>query len=395
MSAQGNVTSSWGGSIVEHGGLYHMFAAEMANGCKLNSFLTNSVCIHATSLHPVGPFEKQSTVVGAYCHNPAITLRPYPNGSALWVLFHVADVGTDRGPPKNCSHPGDLPAVAKSSGANTDTSPQHYALSPAGPWRPIPLTGAMAACNNPAPFVHRNGTFYVVCRPDYQMYRTDDVLSGVWMAVSNLTNHNGSNWREWGLPGQLDGHYEDPVMWVDDGDNFHVISHVYRMGPDAKVCTAGHDGAVVSGHYFSPDGHRETPAQPSSDWSSLSHDADNVCACRRLACERRGAVREHRHTPLRDGRRRQQCHATAAALQHARASEAAAGLTRQSHPPEQWRVYRTVLQWAVRELQVQLPRLYECVAARHGGSAREPTTQVHRRVQPASTTSRSAVPPGV
>jgi hypothetical protein len=34
------------------------------------------------------------------------------------------------------------------------------------------------------------------------------------------------------------------VLWVDSADNFHVISHVYRMGEDAKVCTQGHDGAV-------------------------------------------------------------------------------------------------------------------------------------------------------
>ena len=43
-------------------------------------------------------------------------------------------------------------------------------------------------------------------------------------------------------------------MWVDSADNFHVVSHVYRMGPDAKICTAGHNGSIVSGHYFSQDG---------------------------------------------------------------------------------------------------------------------------------------------
>lgn len=112
-----------------------------------------------------------------------------------------------------------------------------------------------------------------------------------------MTDHNGTNWRNWGLPGQLDGHYEcvsarwsstarqprgvslllaaswlshcrhtsafiggpqerlrssctvscrDPVMWVDGSGSFHVISHVYRMTADAKVCSTGHDGAVVS-----------------------------------------------------------------------------------------------------------------------------------------------------
>ena len=44
MSASGHNTTSWGGSIVHDAGtqLYHMFAAEMENDCKLNSFLTKN-----------------------------------------------------------------------------------------------------------------------------------------------------------------------------------------------------------------------------------------------------------------------------------------------------------------------------------------------------------------
>ena len=41
------------------------------------------------------------------------------------------------------------------------------------------------------------------------------------------------------------------VLWVDSADNFHVISHVYRMGEDAKVCTQGHDGAVRASATYS------------------------------------------------------------------------------------------------------------------------------------------------
>ncbi len=33
-----------------------------------------------------------------------------------------------------------------------------------------------------------------------------------------------------------------------------MLYHVYRVGGDAHNCLPGHDGAVVSGHYFSPDG---------------------------------------------------------------------------------------------------------------------------------------------
>ena len=46
-------------------------------------------------------------------------------------------------------------------------------------------------------------------------------------------------------------------FWVDARGNFHVIYHVYRTGPvggDAHNCLPGHDGSIVSGHYYSADG---------------------------------------------------------------------------------------------------------------------------------------------
>eukprot|EP01047_Picozoa_sp_COSAG01_P036551 COSAG01_NODE_2858_length_6960_cov_31.694797_3_plen_427_part_00 len=261
MSASGHNTTSWGGSIVHDAGtqLYHMFAAEMENDCKLNSFLTNSACIHATSKSPTGPFEKQDVVVGPYCHNPAITVRQFANGSSLWVLFHVADVGTDRGPPKDCASESapELPLepLGSTRATNSDTSTQHWSSGPDGPWHPIAIAGPMANCNNPAPFVHKNGSWYVVCRPNYGLWRSDNILGGEWSLVANITTQMGGNWRTWKVEGQLDGHYEDPVMWVDGNGGWHVISHVYRMDSDAKICTPGHNGSVVSGHYFSEDGH--------------------------------------------------------------------------------------------------------------------------------------------
>jgi len=51
------------------------------------------------------------------------------------------------------------------------------------------------------------------------------------------------------------GVYEDPFLYIDTRGNFHLILHVYRTsGTDSQVCQPGHDGSVVSGHWFSPDG---------------------------------------------------------------------------------------------------------------------------------------------
>jgi hypothetical protein len=58
-----------------------------------------------------------------------------------------------------------------------------------------------------------------------------------------------------------------PFLYIDARGNFHILYHVYRTGPvggDAHNCLPGHDGAVVSGHYFSEDGLAwfTSPTQP-------------------------------------------------------------------------------------------------------------------------------------
>ena len=62
----GMTASSWGGSVVQGpDGLFHMFAAEFVNNCGLNTWLSNSVVVHATSPDPLTvPFERRSVVRG-------------------------------------------------------------------------------------------------------------------------------------------------------------------------------------------------------------------------------------------------------------------------------------------------------------------------------------------
>lgn len=46
-----------GGSIIQdEAGKFHMFAAEMSNGCGLNTWTTNSIIVSATSDMPEGPY---------------------------------------------------------------------------------------------------------------------------------------------------------------------------------------------------------------------------------------------------------------------------------------------------------------------------------------------------
>jgi len=51
------------------------------------------------------------------------------------------------------------------------------------------------------------------------------------------------------------GSYEDANLHIDARGYWHMLYHVYVLdGADATICSPGHNGSVVSGHYYSPDG---------------------------------------------------------------------------------------------------------------------------------------------
>ena len=114
------------------------------------------------------------------------------------------------------------------------------AYAPGGPFLPAP---PLPRCNNPAPWLMKNGTWLIVCE-GFQLWRADTVW-GPWAHVTTIRSSAGA---------PIPGAYEDPFFFVDAQGHFHVIYHVYRTTADAHNCLPGHDGAVVSGHYFSMDG---------------------------------------------------------------------------------------------------------------------------------------------
>jgi hypothetical protein len=234
--------TTWGGSIALDpvGGLYHMYVAEMMNECPLSTWGQNSRCTHAVSATPEGPYAFADVAVTNWCHNPAIVLKTQPDGSQLWVLFHIGD--GSGGSTQNCSQ-SEVLADASSEAAAVPTagSTLHVAASPNGPFTPAQ---PLPSCNNPAPFLHKNGTMYCVC-DGFELYRTEDVQAQPWVHVTHIAAT--------GTP--ISGNYEDPFFFIDPRGQWHIIYHVYRTGgASAHNCTPGEDGAVVSGHYFSPDG---------------------------------------------------------------------------------------------------------------------------------------------
>lgn len=71
-----NHTSSWGGSIIERDGKFHMFASEIVNQCGLEYWTTNSQVIRAVSNHYLGPYEKEEVIVPIFAHDANIVEAP-------------------------------------------------------------------------------------------------------------------------------------------------------------------------------------------------------------------------------------------------------------------------------------------------------------------------------
>ena len=71
-----NHTSSWGGSIIERDGKFHMFASEIVNQCGLEYWTTNSQVIRAVSNHFLGPYEREEIIVPVFAHDANIIEAP-------------------------------------------------------------------------------------------------------------------------------------------------------------------------------------------------------------------------------------------------------------------------------------------------------------------------------
>ena len=92
---------------------------------------------------------------------------------------------------------------------STAGSSIHTSKSLTGPWEPL-VPNSLPGCNNPAPWVHPNGTIYIVCGGG--MLRADSI-QGPWTHVSDL-HFTGQG------PA---GNYEDPFVY-STFDPYHTIT---------------------------------------------------------------------------------------------------------------------------------------------------------------------------
>jgi hypothetical protein len=259
--------TTWGGNAIFFDGAWHLFVAEMVNGCSLGQWGTNSQCVHAIADNAEGPYLKHDVALPVWCHNPQISYVPGGGygGADLWALWHIGS--GNGGDPANCSSGVEVTAAAggepNSSPATVPGSSLHVSNSPYGPWEPI-LT-PLPDCNNPSQMQHPNGTWFIVCDSDI-LYSGPNVTGPFERLDITLTR------------GKSGGIFEDSFLFLDPRGNWHVFFHSYTMTCDNPNC----DPTEIAGHSYSKDGVTwfSSPTQPYFNIANVSDGTQVVMSTR-------------------------------------------------------------------------------------------------------------------
>jgi hypothetical protein len=245
--------ASWGASVFFENGKYHMFAAEMAEHCGLNSYTYNSVVVHATAHKPEGPFVRDKVVVPNQSHNPTVVRAP--NGS--WVLYHIGCGQNIRKCITGCKN-NTTPSGAKGKvGPLLPPDDDGYQCHPGygdppnvlvaptldGPWRLHGLTVNTSKWfkhfDNPAPYIFPNGSVLALSRR-YPTHGSGNgsqigiVTSADWFAGPYIYPARR-------IPFLHVHSVEDPFLWRNKRGSFHALFHNWA-------------GSTAGAHAYSPDG---------------------------------------------------------------------------------------------------------------------------------------------
>jgi len=182
----------WGGASIYDKATkkYHSYISTMANHCPLSTWGHNSRIDHGVSDTITGPYEFVDVAIPAWSHNSA----PISLHDGSYAIVHIGD-GTSKGaltncnkshgelPPEGLSLPARDPEAASSAGGSTI----HVSKSLAGPWLPL-SPNTLGGCNNPAPWVHKNGTIFCVCGGTL---KRAEHISGPWTTVTSFSHSGG------------------------------------------------------------------------------------------------------------------------------------------------------------------------------------------------------------
>eukprot|EP00911_Craspedida_sp_UC1_P001996 UC1_evm3s1538 len=157
MDKNGTNMSSWGGSVQQINGTWHMWAVLLTNHCGIRSYLLNSAVVHAvsTSGNVTGPYALRETVLPPFAHEPDVVLAP----SGELVLITVAGNLGGYSPCNQCTNGVTNPSC---NTCNNSCHPQTPTLSvadsPQGPWQTRPIGQPIWRGENPSIWITNNAT---------------------------------------------------------------------------------------------------------------------------------------------------------------------------------------------------------------------------------------------
>ena len=265
--------SSWGASVQQINGTWHMWASVMANKCGISAYLLNSGVVHATSSPlqgPLGPYSMAAAAAAAadadagtgtgqwvlvpFAHEPVVAVAPSgelvmasvtgPVGGTPGATHSSCECATGATAP-NCTCRGDNSCVTQ-----TPTLSVAARGAAAGPWRSAPMWPASMGDvrgENPSIWIDRNGSLWGASRGG----RTS-AFAADWKDKATYVRGGPG-----GAPSSLSGSpdVEDPFIYQDEDDHFHQLIHSLE-GPHMCLGVAGADGlgCLVGVHAYSLDG---------------------------------------------------------------------------------------------------------------------------------------------
>jgi len=207
----------WGGSLIKVDDTYHLFASRWPKETEFpRGYRDHSEIVRATASNPLGPYEFHEVVLtgrggewwdGKMCHNPKIV-----KSGDTFILYYIGSaVGSGL---RKCGYA--------------------YSRSINGPWvradRALPFGRDH---NNPAPYIHSDGSVLVAFRDDtLKMYiATAPSFDGTYRIVAeNLF----------------------PGIRLEDPDLFHLNERYHMVVEDNVAGLTGHDRHGA--HLISKDG---------------------------------------------------------------------------------------------------------------------------------------------
>ena len=242
LGYKNQTAASWGGNVVFHDGVYHLFVAQMVGNCGLGQWGTNSKIVRAESSSPLGPFAYKQTIIEPFAHNP--TVRKLPNNSGF-VLYMI---GGTPSTPIDCSTSSTVETTAPTTFSGSIRV--SYASSVEGPWSKPELVfftrsdGLYSSWTNPSPHIFPDGSAALA----FQAHPKDTKHN--WEMIGMATAANFSGPFAYTSPKPITpeqwycvaGQDEDPFLWKSSR-GYHIITH--------GMCPAG----IFQAHYkFSRDG---------------------------------------------------------------------------------------------------------------------------------------------